>query len=113
MKSPFIAVKNLTKSYNMPYGIIQPLKDATFSIERQDFVAIMGPSGSGKSSLLYLLGCLDRPSEGSYFFQGVNVASLEDKDLSKLRSKEIGFIFQDFHLIPELTVWENVLLPFS
>ncbi len=76
-----------------------------------EYVAIVGPSGAGKSTLLHIVGCLDRPTSGSYFFMGDDVAGLDDHHLSQIRKTRIGFVFQSFNLIPELTVLENILLP--
>jgi putative ABC transport system ATP-binding protein len=80
-------------------------------MERGEYVAVMGPSGSGKSTLLQLIGCLDRPTRGRYVLDGTPVADLDDEELSRLRSRKIGFVFQAFHLIPQLDVAENVELP--
>jgi putative ABC transport system ATP-binding protein len=82
-------------------------------IERGDFVAVMGPSGSGKSTLLHIIGCLDRPTSGSYRFSGRDVSALSDVEVSRIRARRIGFVFQMCHLIPQLTVLENVEVPFA
>lgn len=87
------------------------LSGASFGISKGEFVAIMGPSGSGKSTLMHILGLLDRPSGGQYFFDGVDVNSLSDKELAVLRNEKIGFVFQAFNLLPRTTVLENVKLP--
>jgi putative ABC transport system ATP-binding protein len=90
---------------------VTALADVTFSIQEGEAVAIMGPSGSGKSTLLALLGCLDRPSRGEYRLDGALVSHLDDTALSRIRNRQIGFVFQAFHLIPQLTVLENVATP--
>jgi putative ABC transport system ATP-binding protein len=90
---------------------VRALNGVTFAIQRGAFWAVMGPSGSGKSTLLNLLGCLDRPTEGTYLLNGIDVSRLRDTDLSDIRLKHLGFIFQSFNLIPQLTVEENIALP--
>ena len=87
------------------------LRDVTLRVDDGDSVAVTGPSGSGKSTLLAILGCLDRPTEGDYRLDGMPVASLDDVELSRVRNRSIGFVFQSFHLIPQLTVAENVETP--
>jgi len=87
------------------------LKEISFSVFPGKLVSIMGPSGAGKSTLLYILGCLARPSSGTYRLDGVAVGGLPDEDLSRLRNAKLGFVFQSFHLIPQYTALENVLLP--
>jgi putative ABC transport system ATP-binding protein len=110
--SKIVEVKSLKKAYQMGHGIVEALKNVDLDIERGDSLAIMGPSGSGKSTLLHLLGCLDIPSEGSYLLNGQNVSHLSDKELALIRASKIGFVFQSFNLIPQLTVVENVEVPF-
>src|SRR5204862_1161793 len=87
------------------------LTGVTLSVERGDFVALMGPSGSGKSTLLNLLGCLDRPTSGEYYLVDENVATLSDDQLSEIRSRYLGFIFQSYNLLPQYTVVENIEVP--
>ncbi len=99
------------KVYQMGTAEVRALDGVTFSFRRGSFWAIMGPSGSGKSTMLNLLGCLDRPSSGLYEFEGQDVSTLTDDDLSELRLRHLGFIFQSFNLIPQLTVQENIELP--
>lgn len=94
-----------------PGSTAPALHEVTFSVLRSEFVAIIGPSGSGKSTMLNLMGCLDRPSTGKLIFLGENTAKLNDMRLSRLRNRSIGFVFQMFNLVPELTVRENVELP--
>ena len=99
------------KVYHMGTQQVHALAGVTLSFTRGSFNAIMGPSGSGKSTMLNLLGCLDRPTEGSYTINGHDVSLLDDNALSAIRLKELGFIFQSFNLIPQLTVRENIELP--
>lgn len=106
-----VDVKNLMKIYNPGENEVRALDDVSLCIKRGEFVAIIGQSGSGKSTLMNMLGCLDVPTSGSYFLNGKDVANLSDDELSDIRNKEIGFIFQGFNLIPNLTAFENVELP--
>lgn len=106
-----IEVKNLMKIYNPGENEVRALNDVSLHIERGEFVAIIGQSGSGKSTFMNMLGCLDVPTSGSYYLNGKDVAGLSDDELSEIRNKEIGFIFQGFNLIPNLTALENVELP--
>lgn len=104
-------VESLTKDYVLGSETVRALRGVSFEIPEGDFVAIMGPSGSGKSTLLNLLGCLDRPTNGNYFLGGQDVAQLDDDQLSEIRASRIGFIFQSYNLIPQLTVMENIEVP--
>ena len=106
-----LKLENIERSYGVGGQIVRALAGVSFAIETGEFAAIMGPSGSGKSTLLNVLGLLDRPSLGNYFLDGVNVASLDDDMASKVRNREIGFVFQSFHLLARLSVLENTLLP--
>ncbi len=106
-----IVASSLGKTYVSEDVETVALREATFTIEKGEFVSIMGPSGSGKSTLMHLLGLLDRPTTGTYVLDGQNVAGLLDDDLSKIRNAKIGFIFQSFNLLPKTTVAENVELP--
>ena len=99
------------KTYRRPGGDVVALRDVTLRVDDGDSIAVTGPSGSGKSTLLSILGCLDRPSDGDYRLDGMPVASLDDVELSRVRNRSIGFVFQSFHLIPQLTVAENVETP--
>ena len=108
-----IELQNVTKIYQMGEEKVHALRGVSIKVPRGGYVAIMGSSGSGKSTMLNLLGCLDRPTGGSYFLEGLDVARLADDKLSEIRLKHIGFVFQSFHLIPQLTVQENIELPLS
>ena len=106
-----VLLEDVRKIYQMGATQVRALDGVTLKFLRGSFWAIMGPSGSGKSTLLNLLGCLDRPTSGKYDFHGQNVNTLDDNALSELRLRELGFIFQSFNLIPQLTVEENIELP--
>lgn len=106
-----IELKNITKSFQMGDTLVPVLKDINLKIERGDFVAIMGPSGSGKSTLMNILGMLDIPTTGSYLLNHIEVATLTEDELAIIRRGEIGFIFQQFNLLPRLAAWQNVALP--
>jgi putative ABC transport system ATP-binding protein len=99
------------KTYRRPGGDVVALRDVDLRVDDGDSVAVTGPSGSGKSTLLSILGCLDRPTDGDYRLDGMPVATLDDVELSRVRNRSIGFVFQSFHLIPQLTVAENVETP--
>lgn len=106
-----IEVRNLMKIYNPGENEVRALNDVSLQIFRGEFVAVIGQSGSGKSTFMNMLGCLDVPTSGSYYLNGKDVAGLSDDELSEIRNREIGFIFQGFNLIPNLTALENVELP--
>jgi putative ABC transport system ATP-binding protein len=101
----------LSKSYGAARSMVPVLNGIDLEVHRGEYVAIIGPSGSGKSTLLNILGCLDRPTAGHYLFTGRDTAALDDRQLSRLRNTQIGFVFQSFQLVPHLTVAENVELP--
>lgn len=109
--SEVLRVEELRKEFQMGDTIVKALRGISFSMRRGDYVAIMGTSGSGKSTLLNILGCLDTPTSGEYFLDGVNVAHMDDRQLSDVRGKKFGFIFQSFNLISQLTVLENIEVP--
>lgn len=111
MSEVIISADKLTKAYRRGSEEIFALKDACFSIDRGEFVSIVGPSGSGKTTLLNLLGCLDAPTGGTLKLNGKEVSGLKERDLVKLRRENIGFVFQQFYLLPTLTVSENIELP--
>jgi len=106
-----IEIKNVTKIYKMGEHEVRALNGVTLKIEDGDFVAIMGPSGSGKSTLAHILGLLDIPSQGQYWLNGQDISNLQEDELSELRRSEIGFIFQQFHLLPRVSAKDNVRLP--
>ncbi len=106
-----IELINVYKIYKVGAYEVPALKGINLRIEKGEFVAIMGPSGSGKSTLLYLIGCLDKPTKGSVIIDGQNTSTLNEKQLTELRRDKIGFIFQQYYLIPTLTALENVELP--
>jgi len=106
-----VLIEDLSKVYRIDTQEVRALSGITTSFIRGSFWAVMGPSGSGKSTLLNLLGCLDRPTTGRYYLEGQDVSSLDDDALSEIRLKHLGFIFQSFNLIPQLTVEENIQLP--
>jgi len=106
-----IEIQNLSKDYVMGEMVVPALIDINLQIRQNEYVAIMGPSGSGKSTLMNILGCLDTPTSGRYFFNGTDVSVLDDDSLSVMRNKEIGFVFQNFNLLPKLNALQNVEMP--
>lgn len=106
-----VLAENVYKTYTLGSIAVPVLSGVTFGIKKQEFVAIMGPSGSGKSTLLNLIGCLDRPTSGKIIIENTDTTELSDDELSKIRGKNIGFVFQTFNLIPRLTILQNVELP--
>ncbi len=111
MADDVIRLEEISKVYQTGSVYVEALRAVSLAFPRGSFTAIMGPSGSGKSTMLNLIGCLDRPSSGRYWMEGEDVAGLDDDALSDLRLRRLGFIFQSFNLIPQLTVQENVELP--
>lgn len=106
-----IQLRNITKHYPVGFGKHEILKDVDLTIHEGEFVSVMGPSGSGKSTLLHILGLLEEPSSGEYLFQGELVHKMNDKKRTQLHRGAIGFVFQAYHLIDELTVYENIETP--
>ncbi|AEJ20130.1 ABC transporter ATP-binding protein [Gracilinema caldarium] len=106
-----LQLSNITKAWNTGTRQVVGLRNINLDIERGEFVTIMGPSGSGKSTLLHIIGLLDSPSDGVYRIEGRDVMGLRDVELSRIRNRHFGFVFQKFHLLPELTAMENVMLP--
>ena len=107
-----LVAEDVCKSYSTPSGPLVVLEDVNLVVKPGQSVAIMGPSGSGKSTLLNILGALDRPTSGRVSLEGVDYAHLDDRGLAKLRNQQLGFLFQEHHLLPQCTVLENVLIPF-
>ena len=106
-----IKMKNIKKIYDLGEVKVQALKNVNLEVKEKEHISIMGPSGSGKTTLLNIIGCLDKPTEGEYFLEGINISQLDDDHLSEIRNKKIGFIFQNYNLIPQLNVIENISLP--
>jgi putative ABC transport system ATP-binding protein len=106
-----ISLKDITKTYHLGTIDVPVLKRINLSIEEGEYVAIMGASGSGKSTLMNIIGCLDRPSSGQYFLAGQDLTKLDDDELADIRNQYIGFVFQQFNLLPKLTSLSNVMLP--
>ncbi len=106
-----IVLQDIVKQFIMGDTVLRALDHVNFSVAEGDFVAIMGPSGSGKSTMMNILGCLDRPTSGKYFLAGREVAGLRDDELAKIRNAKIGFVFQNFNLLPRMAALENVALP--
>lgn len=111
MSNSVIHLEDIRKSYFMGNQELKILKGLNIDILRNEYVALMGPSGSGKSTLMNILGCLDSPTSGKYILNGNDVSTMPDNDLADIRNKEIGFVFQQFNLLPRLTALENVALP--
>jgi putative ABC transport system ATP-binding protein len=109
--TPIIHLENIQKSYYMGKQALPVLKGVSLDILKNEYVALMGPSGSGKSTLMNILGCLDTPTSGKYILNGQDVSQMPDDDLADVRNIEIGFVFQQFNLLPRLTAAENVALP--
>ncbi len=106
-----ISLTDIVKRYKMGEEEFKALDGVDLSIQRNEYVALIGPSGSGKSTLMNLLGCLDTPSEGKYILNGRDTSTMNDNELAKVRNQEIGFIFQSFHLLPRMSVLQNVMQP--
>ncbi|MBL0154362.1 MAG: ABC transporter ATP-binding protein [Chitinophagaceae bacterium] len=106
-----IHLEDIRKSYYMGHQELEVLKGISLDINKNEYVALMGPSGSGKSTLMNILGCLDSPTSGKYILNNHDVSQMTDNDLAEVRNQEIGFVFQQFHLLPRLTALENVALP--
>src|SRR5439155_20421556 len=106
-----IDIENITKNYVMGEEVVSTLRGVNLKIHRNEYIAIMGTSGSGKSTIMNMLGCLDTPTSGRYEFNGKNVAEMNDDELAAIRNREIGFVFQTFNLLPRSTSLRNVELP--
>ncbi len=106
-----IELKNIEKTYRRGVENVRALRGVNLTIESGELMAIVGPSGAGKTTLLHILGCLDQPTNGDVIFDGVNTASMPESQLVKIRREKIGFVFQQFYLIPGLSVFDNIALP--
>ncbi len=106
-----IQVENLSKTFEKDTIKVRILREISLTISEGEFVSIMAPSGMGKSTLLHILGCLDKPTSGAYRLDGVPIHDMDDNELSRVRNEKIGFVFQAFHLLPRMTALENVILP--
>jgi len=106
-----IEIEGVTKLYKMGEEIVHALRGVNVTVRRNEYLAVMGPSGSGTSTLMNMLGCLDTPTSGKYFFSGKNVSEMDDNELADIRNREIGFVFQTFNLLPRSTSLANVELP--
>jgi putative ABC transport system ATP-binding protein len=109
--SPIIHIEDIHKNYIMGKQVIKVLKGISLDIQKNEYVALMGPSGSGKSTLMNILGCLDSPTSGTYILNNHDVSKMDDDHLADIRNREIGFVFQQFNLLPRLSALENVALP--
>ncbi|BBD69402.1 ABC transporter-related protein [Nostoc commune NIES-4072] len=110
-KSAIIRLENIFKIYGSGETEVRALNDVNLIVEQGEYCAIMGPSGSGKSTAMNIIGCLDRPTDGHYYLDNLDVAQMDDRSLAHIRNKKLGFVFQQFHLLPQLTALENVMLP--
>ena len=110
-EGPILELQNVEKHYLMGSILVKALRGVSLRVDRGDYISVLGPSGCGKSTLLNILGCLDQPTKGAYLLEGKDVSSLEDDELSGVRGKRLGFIFQSYNLIQQLTVVENIEVP--
>jgi putative ABC transport system ATP-binding protein len=112
-KSSIIHLENIFKIYGSGETEVKALNNVNLTIDKGEYCSIMGPSGSGKSTAMNIIGCLDRPTSGSYYLDNIDVAQMDDKALAHIRNKKLGFVFQQFHLLSQLTALENVMLPMA
>ncbi|MBW4617674.1 MAG: ABC transporter ATP-binding protein [Desmonostoc vinosum HA7617-LM4] len=110
-KSSIIRLENIFKIYGSGETEVKALNNVNLTIYEGEYCSIMGPSGSGKSTAMNIIGCLDRPTTGHYYLDNIDVAQVDDQSLAHIRNKKLGFVFQQFHLLPQLTALENVILP--
>lgn len=108
---PVIRLEHICKTYGAGDTEVHALNNVNLTMNTGEYCAIMGPSGSGKSTAMNVIGCLDRPTSGSYYLDGMDVAQLSDAELAHIRNRKLGFVFQQFHLLPQLSAMENVMLP--
>lgn len=108
---PVIRLEDVEKTYGLGDTEVRALNHVNLIVEPGEYCAIMGPSGSGKSTAMNVIGCLDRPTSGRYYLDGVDVSALSDRELAHIRNRKLGFVFQQFHLLPQLSAMENVMLP--
>ena len=108
---PILELKDICKDYQQGREPVRVLKNINLTVEKGDYLAIMGPSGAGKTTLMNIIGCLDVPTSGSYILEGRDLKDLSDDDLAEVRNKHIGFVFQSFHLLPKMEAVDNVALP--
>lgn len=106
-----IKLQNINKSYKVGENSLHVLKDINLTVEKGEFIAILGASGSGKSTLMNIIGCMDNSDDGEYFLEDIQIHKCDDDELGKVRNENIGFIFQKYHLIPQYTVIQNVMMP--
>ncbi|XWK89136.1 MAG: ABC transporter ATP-binding protein [Phormidium sp.] len=111
LKPVVIRLEDISKVYGSGDTEVKALQEVNLVVEEGEYCSIMGASGSGKSTAMNIIGCLDRPSSGSYYLDRVDVSQLPDAELAKIRNQKLGFVFQQFHLLPQLTAMENVMLP--
>ncbi len=108
---PIIRLENVSKTYGIEDTLVNALDGVSLTIAEGEYCSIMGPSGSGKSSAMNIIGCLDRPTQGRYYLDSLDVSTVPDAELARIRNQKLGFIFQQFHLLPQLSALENVMLP--
>ncbi len=111
MGQSIINIKDVWKIYNLGLVKVPALRGLSLEINKGEFLAVMGPSGSGKSTAMNLIGCLDLPTKGHIFLEGKDISLLHESDLAQIRGKKIGFVFQQFHLVPTLNALQNLMLP--